>query len=118
LTLVLGVIFAGLGGHLQVVAPAIRPHPTATPPLWPFLFITIACGAISGFHALVSSGTSSKQIRQESDSLFVGYGSMLMEGALATLVIIATTAGIGMGYLDKSGHLLTGFAAWTKHYSS
>ncbi len=116
--LVLGVIFAGLGGHLQVVAPAIRPHPAATPPLWPFLFITIACGAISGFHALVSSGTSSKQIRKESDSLFVGYGSMLMEGALATLVIIATTAGIGMGYLDKSGHLLTGFAAWTQHYSS
>jgi len=116
--LVLGVIFAGIGGHLQVVAPAIRPHPAATPPLWPFLFITIACGAISGFHALVSSGTSSKQIRKESDSLFVGYGSMLMEGALATLVIIATTAGIGMGYLDKSGHLLTGVTAWTQHYAS
>ncbi len=116
--LVLGVIFAGFGGHLQVVAPAIRPHPAATPSLWPFLFITIACGAISGFHSLVSSGTSSKQVRKESDSLFVGYGSMLMEGTLATLVIIATTAGIGMGYLDKSGHLLTGVTAWTQHYAS
>ncbi len=116
--LVLGVIFAGFGGHLQVVAPAVRPHPAGTPPMLPFLFITIACGAISGFHALVSSGTSAKQVRQETDSLFVGYGSMLTEGALATLVIIATTAGIGMGYLDKSGQLLTGIQAWTHHYAS
>mgnify|MGYP000479418700 CR=1 FL=1 len=53
--------------------------------MWPFLFITIACGAISGFHSLVSSGTSAKQVRNENDALFVGYGSMLMEGALATL---------------------------------
>ncbi len=118
LLLVLGVFFAGFGGHLHVVAPAVRPHPAGTPPLWPFLFITIACGAISGFHALVSSGTSSKQVRKETDSLFVGYGSMLMEGSLATLVIIATTAGIGMGYVTKDGTLLTGVAAWTQHYSS
>ncbi|RLB88684.1 MAG: carbon starvation protein A, partial [Deltaproteobacteria bacterium] len=88
------------------------------PPMWPFLFITIACGAISGFHALVSSGTSSKQVRDESDSLFVGYGSMLMEGTLATLVIIAVSAGIGMGYVTKSGETLMGVAAWTTHYSS
>jgi len=86
--------------------------------MWPFLFITIACGAISGFHALVSSGTSSKQVRDESDSLFVGYGSMLMEGTLATLVIIAVSAGIGMGYVTKSGETLMGVAAWTTHYSS
>jgi carbon starvation protein len=116
--LVLGVFFAGFSGHLHIVAPAVRPHPAGTPPMWPFLFITIACGAISGFHALVSSGTSSKQVRKESDSLFVGYGSMLMEGSLATLVIIATTAGIGMGYITKDGTLLTGVAAWTHHYSS
>ena len=116
--LVLGVLFAGFGGHLHVVAPTVRPHPPQTPSLWPFLFITIACGAISGFHALVSSGTSSKQVRKETDSLFVGYGSMLLEGSLATLVIIATTAGIGMGYLTKDGTLLTGISAWTQHYSS
>ncbi len=115
--LVLGVLVAGFGGDLHVVAPAVRPHPPQSPPMWPFLFITIACGAISGFHALVSSGTSSKQVRRESDSLFVGYGSMLMEGALATLVIIATTAGIGMGYM-KDGQLLTGVKAWTEHYAS
>jgi len=116
--LVLGVLVSGLSGDLHIVAPAVRPHPEGTPPLWPFLFITIACGAISGFHALVSSGTSSKQVRQETDSLFVGYGSMLMEGSLATLVIIATTAGIGMGYLSKDGHILTGVEAWTHHYAS
>ncbi len=81
--------------------------------MWPFLFITIACGAISGFHALVSSGTSAKQVRSEKDALFVGYGSMLMEGVLATLVIIAVAAGIGMGYTTKDGATLTGVAAWT-----
>ncbi len=86
--------------------------------MWPFLFITIACGAISGFHSLVSSGTSAKQVRDETDSLFVGYGSMLMEGSLSTLVIIAVSAGIGMGYVTKSGETLTGVAAWTTHYSS
>jgi carbon starvation protein len=86
--------------------------------MWPFLFITIACGAISGFHALVSSGTSAKQVRNEKDTLFVGYGSMLMEGALATLVIIAVAAGIGMGYTTEAGETLTGVAAWTTHYAS
>ena len=116
--LVLGVLFSGIGGDLHIVAPAVRANPEGSPPLLPFLFITIACGAISGFHALVSSGTSSKQVRKETDSLFVGYGSMLMEGSLATLVIIATTAGIGMGYLGDNGQILTGVEAWTHHYSS
>jgi carbon starvation protein len=116
--LVLGVLFAGLGGDLQLVAPAVQTMPAEAPPMWPFLFITIACGAISGFHALVSSGTSAKQVRSEDDALFVGYGSMLMEGALATLVIIAVAAGIGMGYTTKDGTTLTGVAAWTTHYAS
>ena len=116
--LILGVIFSAFGGNLQIVAPAVQMAPAKAPPMWPFLFITIACGAISGFHSLVSSGTSSKQVRDESDSLFVGYGSMLMEGTLATLVIIAVSAGIGMGYVTKSGETLMGVAAWTTHYSS
>jgi carbon starvation protein len=116
--LILGVIFSAFGGNLHIVAPAVQMTPAAAPPMWPFLFITIACGAISGFHSLVSSGTSSKQVRGEDDSLFVGYGSMLMEGALATLVIIAVSAGIGMGYVTKSGETLMGVAAWTTHYSS
>jgi carbon starvation protein len=115
--MVLGVLFASFGGNLHVVAPAYQAAPAAAPPLWPFLFITIACGAISGFHSLVSSGTSSKQVRKESDSIFVGYGGMLMEGALATLVIIATVAGIGMGY-TSGGETLVGTQAWTHHYAS
>lgn len=113
-----GVVFASMSGNLTVVAPPFQAAPEAAPPLWPFLFITIACGAISGFHSLVSSGTSAKQVRSESDSLFVGYGSMLVEGALATLVIIAVAAGIGMGYTGGSGEHLKGIAAWTNHYSS
>jgi carbon starvation protein len=116
--LVLGVIVASFGGHLEIVAPAVQMSPAKAPPMWPFLFITIACGAISGFHALVSSGTSAKQVRDERDSLFVGYGSMLMEGTLATLVVIAVAAGIGLGYTTKAGETLTGIAAWTTHYSS
>ena len=115
--LVLGVFFSAFGGNLHIVAPAVNANPVGSPPLWPFLFITIACGAISGFHALVSSGTSAKQVRKESDSLFVGYGGMLMEGALATLVIIAVSAGIGMGY-TSGGKTLIGLQAWTAHYSS
>ena len=116
--LVLGVLFTAFGGNLDIVAPAVQMSPAKAPPMWPFLFITIACGAISGFHALVSSGTSAKQVRDERDSLFVGYGSMLMEGTLATLVVIAVAAGIGLGYTTKAGETLTGVAAWTTHYSS
>ena len=116
--LVLGVLVASLTGRLEIVAPAYQAAPAQAPPLWPFLFITIACGAISGFHSLVSSGTSAKQVRDETESLFVGYGSMLMEGALATLVIIAVAAGIGMGYTPKGGETITGVAAWTTHYAS
>ena len=116
--LVLGVLFTAFGGNLEIVAPAVQMSPAKAPPMWPFLFITIACGAISGFHALVSSGTSAKQVRDERDSLFVGYGSMLMEGTLATLVVIAVAAGIGLGYTTKAGETLNGVAAWTTHYSS
>ncbi|MAG16540.1 MAG: carbon starvation protein A [Phycisphaerae bacterium] len=82
---------------LEFVAPMWDFHPAEAPLIFPFLFITIACGAISGFHCLVSSGTSSKQIKNEKDAQFVGYGSMLTEGFLATLVILACCAGLGMG---------------------
>ncbi len=116
--LVLGVLFASFSGNLNLVAPAVNMAPAKAPSMWPFLFITIACGAISGFHSLVSSGTSAKQVRYEEDALFVGYGSMLMEGILATLVVVAVAAGIGMGYVTKTGQTLTGIAAWTQHYSS
>ena len=102
---------------LKFVAPAFQWNPEGAPMIFPFLFITIACGAISGFHCLVSSGTSSKQLKNEPDARFVGYGGMLTEGFLATLVIIACGAGLGLG-LMKEGSLLTGEAAWQAQYSS
>ena len=107
----------GAKQSLEFVAPAFQMHPEGAPMIFPFLFITIACGAISGFHCLVSSGTSSKQLKSEPDARFVGYGSMLTEGFLATLVILACGAGLGLG-LMKDGALLTGEAAWSAQYSS
>jgi len=59
--------------------------PAAAQPLFPFLFITIACGACSGFHSLIASGTTSKQLRRESDARVVGYGAMLLEGMVAVV---------------------------------
>ena len=56
-------------------------------PLWPMMFVIVACGAISGFHSLVGSGTTSKQLRKETDATVVGYGSMLMEGLVACIAI-------------------------------
>jgi len=65
-------------------------------PSWlPLLFVTIACGAVSGFHSLVSSGTTVRQLKRETDALPIGYGGMLTEGALAILVIVACVAGLG-----------------------
>jgi len=116
--LVVGALAAGFTGKLHIVAPAVQINPEGAPPMWPFLFITIACGAISGFHALVASGTSGKQVDKEEDALFVGYGAMVMEGVLATLVIIAVAAGIGIAYQTKDAGVLTGTAAWSAHYKS
>lgn len=116
--LVVGVLASGFSGKLHIVAPAVQATPEAAPSMWPFLFITIACGAISGFHSLVSSGTSAKQVDREEDAIMVGYGSMIMEGVLASLVIIAVAAGIGIAYTTSDGAVLTGVAAWNTHYAS
>ncbi|MCP3987297.1 MAG: carbon starvation protein A [bacterium] len=89
-----------------VVAPMINPNPEGAPPMIPFLFITIACGAISGFHGLVSSGTTSKQIGCASDARAIGYGGMLGEGALGMLAVLASTAGF------------VTFQDWSAHYGS
>ncbi|HUG12831.1 MAG TPA: carbon starvation CstA family protein, partial [Opitutaceae bacterium] len=127
----LGLIVAGLlvaavvGGAapagaerpaLELVAPMINWSPKGAPMIFPFLFITIACGAISGFHCLVSSGTSSKQLSSETDARMVGYGSMLTEGFLAVLVIIACAAGLGLGVTAADGALLVGHEAWLSRY--
>ena len=91
----LGILYgAVLIASPTIVAPAINMNlPPATPPLMPLLFVTIACGAISGFHGLVSSGTTSKQLNKETDARFVGYLGSLGEGSLAIVAIIAATAG-------------------------
>ena len=75
------------------VAPAINPNPEGAPPMLPFLFIVIACGAVSGFHGIVASGTTAKQLDKESDAPLIGYGGMIGESLLALLAVLATTAG-------------------------
>ncbi len=108
-------LFLGLGAlllgifitHPQVTAPAFNTNidPDA-PPLIPLLFITIACGAISGFHGLVASGTTSKQLDRMRDARGIGYGGMLGEGLLALVAVLAVSAGLGST------------AAWHAHYDS
>jgi carbon starvation protein len=117
--LVGGAVVASLSGNLPLVAPPVnRALPDGTPPIWPFMFVIIACGAIGGFHSLVASGTSSKQVSKETDCQFVGYGSMLLEGFLATLVLICVAAGIGMALKLENDTILTGQAAWQHQYST
>ena len=77
----------------EVIAPALT-NIDSGPPIIPFLFVTIACGAISGFHGLVSSGTTSKQINHMTDSRMIGYGATLGEGTLAIAATIAAIAGL------------------------
>lgn len=107
----LAIIFAGIiVANPPVVAPAVTQHlPDDAPGWFPLLFITIACGAISGFHGLVASGTTSKQIDKETDARLVGYGGAIGEGTLALTSIIATTAGFA---------LFVGLDGWREHYGS
>src|SRR5260370_18872035 len=94
----MGVIVA-LGIGIYVFQPGLKVEgvtrftdgsgPVFSGPLFPFLFITIACGAVSGFHALISSGTTPKMIERESDARFVGYGGMLMESFVAIMALSA-----------------------------
>src|SRR3982751_4949613 len=91
--LIIGVILV----HPNLNMPAFTPFVSGGGPvipgkLYPFVFITIACGAISGFHALISSGTTPKMIAKESDTRVIGYGSMLMEGVVGVVALIAATS--------------------------
>ncbi len=126
LLILIGLIVAALIGgspidgvrpELIIAAPMIDINPVDAPLIFPFLFITIACGACSGFHCLVASGTSSKQIKSEHDATFLGFGSMLTEGFLATLVILACVAGLALGIPSENG-ILIGEAAWDDRYAS
>ena len=117
----LALLFLGIFvAQPEVTAPAIRSFSEPnTPSLFPLLFVTIACGAISGFHGLVASGTSSKQLEYLPDSRMVGYGGMIGEGTLALVSTIAAVAGIS---LVGQAHLPSvGFVAdldWSSYYDS
>ncbi len=81
--------------HPQMAAPIAALAGAQDNAMWPMLFVIVACGAISGFHSLIASGTSSKQLSNQADAKRIGYGAMLTEGALAILAVIAVGAGLG-----------------------
>ncbi|ODA38958.1 carbon starvation protein A [Desulfosporosinus sp. BG] len=90
--LALGIVFV----HPQLQMPAITQFvhgggPIINGKVWPFLFITIACGAVSGFHALIASGTTPKMVKDEGDIKLIGYGGMIMEAFVAMMALIAAT---------------------------
>jgi len=91
--LALGVIVVNPQLHMPAFTPYVHGGGPIVPgSVFPFLFITIACGAISGFHALVGSGTTPKMLDRETDARMIGYGAMLMEGFVAVMALIAATA--------------------------
>ncbi len=89
----------------EFAAPIVDAHPVGAPPLYPFVFIVIACGAASGFHALVSSGTTAKQLDKEPQARPIGYGAMIGESLLGLAAVLACTA----GFVSP--------AAWKHHYA-
>jgi len=115
--LILGITVA----HPVIAAPAVNiaafNAENDVPRIAPMIFIVIACGAISGFHALASSGTTVKQVDQEKDTLFIGYGGMILESFLAVLVLMAIGGGLGMGFSDN-GQFYSGKAAYFHQYAS
>ncbi len=86
-------------------ASVVDTHPVGAPPMYPFVFIVIACGAASGFHSLVSSGTTAKQLDRETDARPIGYGAMIGESLLGLAAVLACTA----GFVSP--------AAWKHHYA-
>lgn len=94
LYLVMGLMYLGIFiTQPKIVAPAINTTATDLPALFPFLFIVVACGAVSGFHSIVSSGTTARQLNKEKNAQAIGYGGMILEGVLAVVALIACTAG-------------------------
>ena len=109
LLLYLGLGLAYVGFFVlgpSFAAPAFAPQPAEAPPMLPFVFITIACGAASGFHGLVSSGTTAKQLDKETDARVIGYGGMIGESLLGLLAVLACTAGFSSSEL------------WHEHYAT
>lgn len=94
-----GILFSGLAGTATFSIPAFTGWTTSIGTLFPALFITVACGACSGFHSLISTGTSSKQLANEKDAKPIAYGSMLIESALGIVALIA----VGMVFDKYTG---------------
>lgn len=109
--LVFGVVFGYLGlliSRPNINTPFLVAWNSSSGYLWPMMFVTIACGAISGFHCLIASGTSSKQIASEAHAKRIGYGGMVAEGIVAVMALLAVAAGISSrgelsGMLQKGG---------------
>lgn len=104
-TLIAGIIGI-LSGGFKINYPPFIAWNSNQGPLFPILFITVACGACSGFHAIVSSGTSSKQLKKEKDAKLIGYGGMLLEGlvaiiALATLMMLSRSGALAKAKPDE-----------------
>jgi carbon starvation protein len=106
------VLFGVLGGILGLLIgrpslgdfPAYQTFMAPLGPLWPMLFVTIACGAISGWHSLVSSSGTARQLEKETDALYVGGGAMFLEMVFATLAFLTATAGVGFAkYTEMKG---------------
>ena len=89
LTAIGGIVISAFTGSTTFQLPAVTGWTTKLGPLFPTLFITVACGACSGFHSLISTGTSSKQLDNEAHAKTIGYGSMLIESALGVISLIA-----------------------------
>ena len=98
---VLGIVVLGVNGQATITAPAFTGFSSASGMMFPVLFVSVACGALSGFHSLVSSGTSSKQVEKEQDAVKVGYGAMIVESFVGILAIIV--AGIMFSDMNTTG---------------
>ncbi len=104
-----GIFYAAFSGSAKFQLPAFTGWKTGIGPLFPALFITVACGACSGFHSLIATGTSSKQLDNEANAKAIGYGSMLIESALGVISLIAVGM-ISTGYTADLGSPATAFA--------
>ena len=98
---VLGIVVLGAKGQATITAPVFTGFTSASGMMFPVLFVSVACGALSGFHSLVSSGTSSKMVENEADAVKVGYGAMVVESFVGILAIII--AGIMFSDMNTAG---------------
>ena len=129
------LLYAGVGAmylgfvatNPSFVAPAVDLAPEGAPPIVPFVFVVIACGAASGFHALMSSGSTAKQLATEGDARFVGYGAMIGESLLGLMAVLACSAGfvsreawleryVSWQAADSLGNNIAAFIRGTTHF--